>query len=282
MSLLQLIILSMVQGVTEWLPISSSGHVLLVSIWFGLVGPDELLINAMAHVGTLFSVLIYFRKDVIRAMAGALALIGLGSAGSADRELAIHIIAATPIALVTAFAFTMLPDGLVAQVRSLWVVIGTTVLFGIALWWADRDPKTEKSEAERSIMDATLIGATQGIAAILPGTSRSGITMTAARALGFARQEAARFSMLIGIPLIGASGAYAFYELVTAPDGAITLTASDAAMIVGLSFIAGYVSIAALMQWLARMSFLPFVVYRLLLGAGLLLASPVALNLIPA
>ena len=133
-----------------------------------------------------------------------------------------------------------------------------------------------------SLMEAALIGASQAVAALIPGTSRSGITMTAARAMGFSRTEAARFSMLIGAPLIAAGGAYAFYELLTAEAGTISLTLTDGLIVAALSAISGYASIAVLMKLLERMSFLPFVIYRLLLGGILLLASPLALNIISA
>lgn len=125
------------------------------------------------------------------------------------------------------------------------------------------------------VRDAILIGATQAIAAILPGTSRSGITMTTARALGFNRTESARFSMLIGAPLLAAVGAYAFYQLgtETSPEGIATLT--DGLIVAGLSFVSGIVSIGALMAILKRMSFLPFVIYRLVLGIGLVVSAPI-------
>lgn len=285
MSLLQLLILSLIQGITEWLPISSSGHVLLVSGFFGLAGQDEILINAMAHLGTLLAVLAYFRKDVWRAIRGGFELVGVGRipAGlSPDARLALLILTSLPAALLIAVIFTQAPETLQAAMRSLWVVIATTILFAFALWWADTRPETRHSEADMTLKDAALIGATQAVAALLPGTSRSGITMTTARAMGFSRSEAARFSMLIGAPLITASGAYAFYELFTAPTGSISLTLQDGLIVAALSAISGYVSIAVLMRLLERISFLPFVIYRLALGAALLLASPLALNLISA
>lgn len=285
MSLLQLLCLSLVQGITEWLPISSSGHVLLVSGVFGLVGQDEILINAMAHLGTLLAVLAYFRVDILRAIMGGLELIGIGRKGdglSANARLAVLILSSLPVALVIGVAFTQLPDATQTVMRSLWVVIGATIVFGIALWWADTRPETKASCADMSVKEAILIGATQAIAALIPGTSRSGITMTAARAMGFSRTEAARFSMLIGAPLIAAGGAYAFYELFNAAPGTITLTLSDGLIVAMLSAVSGYASIAVLMRLLEQMSFLPFVIYRLLLGAVLLLASPLALNLISA
>ncbi|MEO9970256.1 MAG: undecaprenyl-diphosphate phosphatase [Hyphomonadaceae bacterium] len=285
MSLLQLLILSIVQGITEWLPISSSGHVLLVAGIFGLVGEDEILINAMAHLGTLLAVLAYFRTDVWRAILGGLELIGIGRAGetlSGNGRLAVLILASLPAALIIGVLFTQLPDAIQHSMRSVWVVIAATVIFALALWWADARPDASKMEADMSVKDAALIGATQAVAALVPGTSRSGITMTAARALGFSRIEAARFSMLIGAPLIVASGGYAFLELFTAEPGAISLTMRDGLIVAGLSAISGYASIAILMKLLERISFLPFVIYRLLLGAVLLAASPLWLNIISA
>jgi len=285
MSLLQLFILSVVQGITEWLPISSSGHVLLVAGIFGIVGEDEILVNAMAHLGTLLAVLAYFRTDVWRAILGGLELIGIGrqETGLSDKaKLAILILASLPAALIIGLVFTQLPETLQFAMRSVWVVIAATVVFALALWWADSQPESGKTEADMSVRDAALIGATQALAAIVPGTSRSGITMTAARALGFSRIEAARFSMLIGAPLIVASGGYAFLELFTAEPGSISLTLQDGLIVAGLSAVSGYASIAILMKLLERISFLPFVIYRLLLGAVLLAASPLWLNVISA
>jgi len=122
--------------------------------------------------------------------------------------------------------------------------------------------------------DAILIGATQAIAALLPGTSRSGITMTAARALGFERTEAARFSMLIGAPMLAAVGGYAFLKLAGESDTNGVATLTDGLTVAGLSFVSGFLSIWALMALLKKISFLPFVIYRVLLGAGLLIGAP--------
>ena len=124
-----------------------------------------------------------------------------------------------------------------------------------------------------TLVHAFLIGATQAIAAIIPGTSRSGITMTAARALGYERAEAARFSMLIGAPILAAAGLYGMLGLMGEPaGGAVTL--QDGMIVAGVAFITGLASIAALMAILRRMSFLPFVLYRFALGLALILVSP--------
>lgn len=279
MSLLQLFIIAIVQGLTEWLPISSSGHVLLAANYFTLEGRDELLINAVSNLGTLAAMLIYFRKDVVAAIAGGFELIGAGfrsGALSRGANLALCIIAATPIALIAAVAYeALMPETVQAQLRSVWTVAGATIGFGLLLWWADLKGGTDRTEADMTVRHAVLIGATQAIAALIPGTSRSGITMTAARALGYERTEAARFSMLIGAPILAAAGLYGAYGLVDAETTASVVSLQDGLIVAVLAFVSGLASIHVLMTLLKRMSFLPFVIYRLILGVGLLLAAPI-------
>lgn len=279
MSFLQLLIISLVQGLTEWLPISSSGHVLLATDYFELEGRDEYLINAMAHIGTLFAVLAYFWRDVSRATIGSMELIRAPFAEtqlSSEGKLALRILASLPIALVVMVIYEFaMPDSTKDAMRSVWVVGATSIIFGLALWWADVKGGTVRRESDMNVRDAVLIGATQAVAALLPGTSRSGITMTAARALGFDRSEAARFSMLIGAPLLAAVGAYAFLKLAGANAGTGIATLKDGLIVAALSFVSGLLSIWALMELLKRISFLPFVLYRLVLGAALLIGAPI-------
>ncbi|MEO0753942.1 MAG: undecaprenyl-diphosphate phosphatase [Pseudomonadota bacterium] len=281
MSLMQLIIISVIQGITEWLPISSSGHVLLAADLFGLEGRDELMINAMAHVGTLFAVLAYFWRDVGRAVAGGFEVVNAPFRKgplSRDAWLAIFILAALPVGVAGALLHELVfSDALKDQLRSVETVAMATIVFGIALWVADVLGKQNRTEADMTVTHAVLIGATQAIAALIPGTSRSGITMTAARALGYSRTEAARFSMLIGAPLLAAGGLYAVLELSDAdPNLPGTTTLNDGLIVAGMSAVAGYLSIFFLMALIKRMSFLPFVIYRLLLGGVLLMMSPLA------
>ncbi|MEO1966163.1 undecaprenyl-diphosphate phosphatase [Hyphomonas sp.] len=279
MSLLQLAIIATLQGITEWLPISSSAHVLLASDTFGVTGRDELLINAVSNLGTLAAMLIYFRKDVILAFLGGFELLAAPVSKkplSQGGRLAACVIVATPIALIAALLYeAVLPQDLQDMMRSVYTVAGATIIFGALLWWADvAGPRTRKEE-DMTLAHAALIGATQAIAAIIPGTSRSGITMTAARALGYERTEAARISMLIGAPILAAAGLYGAYGLFSAdPDGTGALTLKDGLVVAGIAFITGLASIWGLMALLRRMSFLPFVLYRFLLGALLLLGSP--------
>lgn len=278
MSFLQLAIIAIIQGLTEWLPISSSGHVLLAANLFTLEGRDELLINAVSNLGTLAAMLIYFRKDVAAAFFGGFELVSAGfrkTKLSRGAKLALCIIVATPIALVAAIAHEVfVPDSIQAHLRSVWTVAGATIGFGLLLWWADVVGDKDRTEADMTLGHAILIGASQAIAAIIPGTSRSGITMTTARALGYERTEAARFSMLIGAPILAAAGLYGALGLMGADAAQGLVTLQDGMIVASIAFFSGIASIHVLMTLLKRMSFLPFVIYRLLLGVGLILAAP--------
>ena len=278
MSLLQLAIIALLQGTTEWLPVSSSGHVLLAAGFFEASPGDELLINAVSNLGTLLAMLIYFRKDVTSAIAGGFELVAAPiskSPLSKGARLAAAVIVATPVAVLVAFAYEkFLPDSMLESMRSIYVVAATTIIFGALLWWADVKGTRDRKEEDMTMWHAFLIGATQAIAAILPGTSRSGITMTAARAFGYDRTEAARFSMLIGAPILAAAGLYGAMGLVTADATETVLTLKDGLIVASIAFITGLASIWFLMSLLSRMSFLPIVLYRFALGAVLILGSP--------
>tara|TARA_R100000655_G_scaffold111_6_gene513 strand:- start:1407 stop:2258 length:852 start_codon:yes stop_codon:yes gene_type:complete len=278
MSLLQLAIIALLQGTTEWLPVSSSGHVLLAAGFFEASPGDELLINAVSNLGTLLAMLIYFRKDVTSAIAGGFELVAASvskSPLSKGARLAAAVIVATPVAVLVAFAYEkFLPESMLESMRSIYVVAATTIIFGALLWWADVKGTRDRREEDMTMWHAFLIGATQAIAAILPGTSRSGITMTAARAFGYDRTEAARFSMLIGAPILAAAGLYGAMGLVTADATETVLTLKDGLIVASIAFITGLASIWFLMSLLSRMSFLPFVLYRFALGAVLILGSP--------
>jgi len=276
MSLLQLVMLSVIQGITEWLPISSSAHLILLPDLMGTTD-QGVLIDAMAHFGTLFAMLAYFRNEVGRALLGGVELVGLSrptgqeGAMSSRARLALYIIAATPPGIAAGLAFELSPESVRTALRSTEVIAAATIVFALLLWLADTLGTRRRKETEMGLSDAVLIGLSQ-IFAFIPGTSRSGVTMTAALALGFERREAARFAMLIGAPLIAAVGLRAIYGLARGEAAGASL--ADGLVVAGLSFVTAYVSIWALMALLQRMSFLPFVLYRLVLGAALLASSP--------
>ena len=236
------------------------------------------LIDAMAHLGTLFAMLLYFRADIGRAITGGVELVTApvrkpNAPLGPNAKLALFILIATPPGLAAGVAYQMLDIG--ALMRSIYVIAAATIVFGALLWWSDAGGDGTRKDTDMTWKDALLVGLSQAVA-FIPGTSRSGITMTAMRFLNFERTESARFAMLIGAPLLAAAGGYAFLELAMGEGGSATL--GEGAIVAALSFVSAYASIALLMALVSRMSFLPFVLYRFALGLALLLASPLALG----
>ena len=269
MPLLPLVILALVQGITEFLPISSSGHLILV--WQGLdaagrpvpaqAGADRLVLDVAVHVGTLAAVCGYFRRDLAQMVRGAVRW--LGGERDAGSRLAINVVVATlPVVAVGLSAREMVADHL----RSVELVAWTTLIFGIVLYAADKAGGLRGRLDEMDLPDALIVGMLQ-ILALMPGTSRAGITATAGRMLGYGRQEAARFALLLGIPTIAGAGVLAGLDLAGSDAAALRLDALVAAV---LAFAAAWLTIALLMRWLQRQTFTPFVVYRLALGVALL------------
>ncbi len=260
MPLLQLAVLALIQGITEFLPISSSGHLALVHPISGW--PDQgLAIDVAVHVGTLFAVIIYFWRDLWHVLASLVRRKRQNA--KTGRALAGHLVVATiPVIAAGAAVAFLAPD----LFRDAQVIAWATILFAVALYLADRLNMTVRRVEHMGYGHAIIIGLAQMLA-LIPGTSRSGITMTAARALGYERGDAARFSMLLSIPVIVAAGLVAGADLAEAET---PIVLGDAAIAAGLSFATALLSIAGLMALLRRISFTPFVVYRILLGAGLL------------
>ncbi len=267
MPLLYVFILAVVQGITEFLPISSSGHLELT--WRAMddaqfkLAPEEdrLILFIAVHLGTLFAVTLYFWRDVWALVVGVLRLFtGRGGPGA---RLALYIVVASlPLAAVG----LLLKDDLVDLLYSLQVIAWATLGFGVLLYVSDRFGMTLRKIEHLTLVKAFVIGLAQALA-LIPGTSRSGITMTAARFFGFERTEAARVSLLLAIPaIVGASliGGLQLYE-----TGNLRL-GLYAGLAMGLAFLSALAAIALMMAWLRRASFTPFVVYRLAIG-GLLL-----------
>lgn len=263
MSLLQLIILAIVQGLTEFLPISSSAHLILPAKILGWQDQGP-LIDVMAHFGSLFAVIIYFRKDVGAIITGFFDL--LKKRLNTNSALALNLIIATPPALL--FGLFLTSGGWDEAMRTPLVIAITSIVFGLLLWFADMWGKRKKTTEDLTWKGAAILGFAQALA-LIPGTSRSGITMTAARTMGMTRIESARFSMLMSLPIIGVSGTYALLKL--ASDDSGTASLSDGLIVAGLSFITAYLAIAVFMKVVSRIGMFPFMVYRVILGAGLLL-----------
>ncbi len=257
MTWVQVLVLALVQGLTEFLPISSSAHLVLASRltdW-----PDQgLAFDAAVHAGTLMAVLLYFRTDLMRIARAA-----TPGAAAADRRLLIALAVATGPALLAGATLS----GVVSlyfrnPLLIAWTTIGFGLLLGLADWRGRRCRRIEDVGWRAGL----LIGLAQ-VLALVPGTSRAGITMTAGLALGLTREAAARFSFLMAIPVIAAAGGWGFFKALRAGESLAVLQFAAAALVAAL---VAWATIAALLAWLRRFGMAPFVVYRLVLGVALL------------
>jgi len=260
-SLLQVIVLAVVQGITEFLPISSSAHLILVPELLGW--PDQgLAFDGAMHVGTLTAVLWYFRRDLwpmTRDFGRSLRGHGL----TPDGRLAWAILLGT---LPTAVAGLLLHDVVEGPLRRVEVIAATTIIFGLLLLLADRTARQTRDEYGFRWRDAAIIALAQ-VLALVPGTSRSGITMTAGLMVGLTRTGAARFSFLLSIPITALAGGYEILRLAQTDAPQRLDTALIAAVAAAIS---SYLSIVFLIRLLQSRGMTPFVVYRLLLGGYLI------------
>lgn len=226
MPLLVIVILALVQGITEFLPVSSSGHLVMVHAFFADSKPagdawaEHMRLDIAVHIGTLFSVLLYFRKDIALMLFGAYQAVEPGPDDPAGQSgfklMKLVILASIPVILAGLVMHILEPSWLL-QIQ---IVGWTTIIFGLVLGWADRQPIKFQSLEQLNYKHALIIGASQMLA-LIPGTSRAGITMTSARALGFTRADSAKFSLLLSIIAIGGAGTLGLYELYQSGDASI-------------------------------------------------------------
>ena len=261
MTILQMLIIAIVQGVTEFLPISSSGHLILIPALtdFADQGPE---IDVAVHVGSLLAIVAFFFRDVWGLARGGLATVGVGEAPVEKRLLWWIVLATIPAA---AFGYFLSSRGFMESFRSTDLVAINLIAYGLLLGAADRWGRQEKVYEQMTLRDALIIGAAQAFA-LIPGTSRSGVTMTAARFLGYTRVEAARFSFLLSIPAIAGAGMLIVPELVEAGGERL----GDALITGALTFVAALATMTFLMRFLRKASMLVFVIYRIALGVLLL------------
>jgi undecaprenyl-diphosphatase len=261
LDLLHVVVLAILQGITEFLPISSSAHLILPKELFGW--PDQgLAFDVAVHIGSLAAVVIYFWRDIwqiVRAWCTSIA----GCRSSDDSRLGWYIIVATIPAGLAALIFN---DVIETHLRSATVIMVTTVVFAFYLAWADYRGKNALDLRQLTLTMVVLIGLAQAVA-LIPGTSRSGITIAVGLALGLQRQEAARFSFLLSIPIILLSGLHEGYQLLDANN----IPWGDIALGTVLSGISAYICIHYFLSFIQRIGMMPFVIYRLLLGGVLAL-----------
>ncbi len=263
MTTLHLLIIAIIQGITEFLPVSSSGHLALIPHLAGFQDQGQ-TVDVAAHLGSLLAVLVYFRRDVLQLLTGCRDL-AAGKLQSGQARLCLCLAVATVPVLVGGVAVLSL--GLVDMLREPAVIGWATILFGILLYWADRVGPLNQDLADWRLRHALIIGLWQ-VASLVPGASRSGVAITGARMCGFSRRESVRIAMLMAIPtIIGAavlSGASAWSDTGTSMF-------PELALVVILSFLSALVALHIMIRLLDRFRFTPFVIYRLLVGCGLLL-----------
>lgn len=256
----QIIVLALIQGITEFLPISSSGHLILVPVFFGWAD-QGLIVDVMVHLGSLLAIIVYFWRDVLALIGGVANLLR----GRTTREgwLAVYIVLATIPAVL--FGLYAKKSGLTESVRGPTIVAWNAIIFGLIMLVADWFSPALKRIEQMTLGSALIVGIAQALA-LFPGVSRSGITITTARALQFTRPEAARFSFLLGIPAIFGAGVLVLSDAIRSGEP-IT---HDAVLTGGLTFFTSIATIAFLMAVLRKISLWPFVAYRVLLGIVLL------------
>jgi undecaprenyl-diphosphatase len=258
---LQIVVLSLVQGITEFLPISSSAHLILVPRVFHW--PDQgLAFDIAMHLGTLLAVLLYFRKD-IQKMSSAFIQSLMGKGFNADAKMAWAIGFATIPVGIAGLCFK---DFIETSLRSPVVIAFSTIFFGILLWLADSLSRRIRDIQNLNWKDVLTIGCGQALS-LIPGTSRSGVTLTSGLAMGLTRDSAARFAFLLSIPVILLAGGLQIINLIK-EDAAVQWSAMGLG--IGISAISGYICIHYFLKFLTTVGVLPFVIYRLCLGGVLL------------
>jgi undecaprenyl-diphosphatase len=270
LNIFEAVILGLVQGLTEFLPISSSAHVQIASQLLGLGDipkPELTAFIATIQLGTEAAVLIYFFKDIVRIVrAWFKSLAQKGKSTDAEKQDAkmgwLIIVGSMPVVVVG----LLFKNAIETQLRSLWVIAIMLIVFGVILGIADRVATQQKSIQKLSVRDGLLFGAAQALA-VIPGVSRSGGTITMGLFLGYSRQAAARYSFLLAIPAVIASGLFEFattFGDLSHADFAATAVAT------AVSFAVGFSVIVALLRYLSRGSFMPFIIWRIVVGAAIL------------
>lgn len=262
MPIFHLLLIAAIQGLTEFLPVSSSGHLILLPELTPLDDQGQ-VIDVAVHVGTLGAVILYFWADVRRAIRGLPKVLTWQIDGP-DAWLAFCLIVATVPVVIVGVILKL--TGLDEAMRSIAVIGWTMLIFGLVLYWTDQKGPTDRVAVEWTLKHALFMGLWQAVS-LIPGTSRSGITISAGRWLGYARHDSAKLAMLMSIPTIFASGLLLGAEVTLTADAA---AARDGAIAAVFAFIAALLALAFMMRLLRSVSFTPYVVYRVILGVILL------------
>lgn len=262
MSWFEAVVLGLVQGLTEFLPISSSAHILIVSRLFGWGDPGAAF-TAVSQIGTETAVLIYFRKDIARILkAWFRSFRDPELRKGIDARMGWYVIVGTIPIAVLGLTFASVIE---TSARNLWIVATVLIVFGVVLGVADRFGRKVKELDSLNVRDGVLFGFGQALA-LIPGVSRSGATISTGLALGYSRYAATRYAFLLAIPAVLASG---LYEATKIGDDA-NVQWPQTIIATSIALVVGYLVIAWLIRWVTTRSYLPFVIYRVALGGVLL------------
>lgn len=265
MPIVHIFILAVIQGLTEFLPVSSSGHLILLPQLTGMAD-QGLALDVAVHIGTLGAVVLYFWSDVKMGLAGIPRMLS-GKIDTAGSKLAFLLMIATVPVIIAGFILKM--TGATEALRSITVIGWTMLLFGIVLYIADTKGASTRTSPDWTWRHAIIMGLWQALA-LIPGTSRSGATISGARALGYDRESSAKLAMLMSIPTIVASGVLLGLDVVGEADAAML---RDASIAIVFAFAAALLALSIMMRLLRSISFTPYVIYRIVLGIILLVIA---------
>jgi len=265
MDFIQAIILGIVQGLTEFLPISSTAHLRIVPELLGWEDPGTEF-SAVIQLGSLIAVLLYFRKDIYKLSLGIIkSIFNLNLFETKDSRIAWGILSGTiPIVVIGLYFKEFIKN----EARQLWIIGSSLIILAILLYIAERISKQDRKINELNFWQIQLIGLTQALA-LIPGCSRSGSTIMGGLIVGLKREASARFSFLLGLPAIFGSGLYEFKELID--TGISNVTYSNLALGIISAFFSGYITISFFLHFMQNHGTLLFVIYRILLGTLILI-----------
>ena len=265
--MLEAIFFGVIQGLTEFLPVSSSAHIRIFAEFFGMTEDPGARFTAIMQIGTELAVLIYFRKDIAKIISAWIRSsllrqkLDIDEMGLARMGWLI-IIGSLPIAVLGYLG----QDAIRTNFRSLWLIASVLIIFGVILGLADKFGSSNKSLKDLSIGHGILYGLAQSLA-LIPGVSRSGATIAMGRILGYSREAALRYSFLLALPAVFGSGLYELKGAISQSDSANVFTLGQTFTATVVAFVIGYLVIAWLIRFITNRSFAPFIVYRIALGA---------------
>ena len=269
--MLEALVLGLVQGLTEFLPISSSAHIRIVGEFMNKAQDPGARFTAITQIGTELAVLIFFRHDikaiVVSWFKQVVMRAELGTEGKGQARMGwLIIVGSIPIVVLGYFGRDIITNDL----RSLWLIASVMILFGIILGIADKYGKSERSLSQLNTKHGLLYGAAQALA-LVPGVSRSGATIAMGRFLGYSREAALRYSFLLAIPAVFGSGFYQLKDAFSSDAAPNVFSIPETLAATAVAFVIGYIVIAWLLKFVATKSFMPFIIYRVILGSTLLM-----------